>query len=345
MTQTRSVPSAFIAGPVIDRIGIIYAPLLALAIGIIISASPLKSMEIAIGPSYRNQITNSFIACFIFAHLFLVFFRSHGNPVIFRQHQIRFVIVPALLFGGMLLSHWILVAVAVVAVIWDVYHSSMQTFGIGRIYDAKAGNNPQVGRWLDLGLNLLLYAGPILAGATLMLHVEQINQHAGESLFFTAVPAYAMQHQRVLTWLLLGIGVPYITWYVFSYWRLSQKGYHVSFEKVMLLASTGYCSIYTWGFNSVGQAFFIMNFFHALQYFVIVWTMEGSNLQRRVGLSGIRWGRWPTLLGFLGIAVGFGIWVEMTQHSSDVVFAIITLVAVLHFWYDGFIWSVRRKEV
>ncbi|MCH2202301.1 MAG: hypothetical protein MK102_10045 [Fuerstiella sp.] len=344
MTQSRSAPSVFIAGPVIDRIGIIYAPLLALAIGIIISASPLKSMEIEIG-SYKNHISRSFIACFIFAHLFLVFFRSHANPVIFRQHQIQFVIVPIALFGGMLLSQWMLIAMAVLAIAWDVYHSCMQTFGIGRIYDAKAGNDPNVGRRLDLGLNILLYAGPILAGATLMLHVEQIDHHAGESLFFTAVPAFAMQHQRVLTWLILGVGLPYITWYVLSYFRLWRQGYHVSFEKVALLASTGYCSVYTWGFNSVGQAFFIMNFFHALQYFVIVWKTEGSNLQKRAGLGGKRWGRWPTLLGFLCIAVGFGIWAEITQNDNDVVFIIITLVAILHFWYDGFIWSVRRKEV
>ncbi|MEO2035137.1 MAG: hypothetical protein ABGZ35_23915 [Planctomycetaceae bacterium] len=350
MTKARSAPSAFIAGPVIDRIGIIYAPLFALALGIIISETPLESMELELG-EYRNQATNSFIAAFIFAHLFLVFFRSHGNAAIFRQHHLQFVIVPALLFGGMLLSRWILVGAAVVGVIWDVYHSGMQTFGIGRIYDAKAGNDPKIGRRLDLGLNLLLYCGPILAGATLMMHVEMINRHAsryelaGGSLFFTVIPAFAMQHHRLLTWLMIGVGVPYIAWYVWSYWRLSRQGYLVSFEKVTLLASTGYCSIYTWGFNSMGQAFFIMNFFHALQYFVIVWTTEGSNLQKRAGLAGTSWGRWPTLLVFIGVATAFGMWAEFYSGGGDVTFAIITLVALLHFWYDGFIWSVRRKEV
>ena len=50
-----------------------------------------------------------------------------------------------------------------------------------------------------------------------------------------------------------------------------RQGYRVSMQKVWLLASTALCSIYTWGFDSFGQAFFIMNFFHAWQYFALVW--------------------------------------------------------------------------
>ncbi len=56
--------------------------------------------------------------------------------------------------------------------------------------------------------------------------------------------------------------------------------------------STGLVSIYTWGFNTWGEAFFIMNVFHAVQYFGIVLVMS-----------------------------------------------------IMHFWYDGFIWSVQKKQV
>ena len=357
MTQRRSSPAIFIAGPVLDRIGIIYAPLLALLLGILIYASPLKYHQIPMGTRQVNT-SDVFILCFIYAHLFLVFFRSHGNSVIFRQYPVRFVAAPIFLFLSMLFSNWIAAFVAVLAVGWDVYHSCMQTFGIGRIYDAKRGNDPNLGRQLDQGLNLLLYAGPVLAGASLMLHVQLVTPHSGESLFFSEVPAFAMQYQRVLTRLILCIGIPYLAWYVFSYWRLRCLGYSVSFEKVALLVSTGCCSIYTWGFNSFGQAFFIMNFFHALQYFVIVWKTEGANLQGRMGLGGKSWGRLTTLLGFLGIAAAFGVWGALiskqndvspgqydTAGQYDVSFCIITVVAIMHFWYDGFIWSVRKKEV
>ena len=50
--------------------------------------------------------------------------------------------------------------------------------------------------------------------------------------------------------------------------------------KIWLVASTGFVSIYTWGFNSWGQAFLIMNLFHAVQYLALVWAMEGKRIAR-----------------------------------------------------------------
>ena len=50
----------------------------------------------------------------------------------------------------------VLVYVSIAATFWDVYHSAMQTFGLGRIYDARTGNNPNKGRRLDAAFNLLI---------------------------------------------------------------------------------------------------------------------------------------------------------------------------------------------
>jgi len=76
-----------------------------------------------------------------------------------------------LLFLGCWLSSPILVCTSVLATWWDVYHSSLQTFGLGRIYDMRAGNDALAGRRLDYYFNLLLYAGPILGGSALMAHL------------------------------------------------------------------------------------------------------------------------------------------------------------------------------
>lgn len=43
-----------------------------------------------------------------------------------------------------------------IAIYWDEWHSLMQTFGIGIIYDAKLGNDVNVGRRLDLGMCFVL---------------------------------------------------------------------------------------------------------------------------------------------------------------------------------------------
>ena len=73
-------------------------------------------------------------------------------------------------------SIWAMVIGSVLATFWDVYHSSLQTFGLGRLYDKIAGNDPRVGRRLDIALNLYIYAGPIAAGATLMDHVDDFAE-------------------------------------------------------------------------------------------------------------------------------------------------------------------------
>jgi hypothetical protein len=62
-------------------------------------------------------------------------------------------------------------------------------------------------------------------------------------------------------------------------------------------------------------------------------------------LGGMRWGRQLTFLIFIGLAAVYGVWAETSIGESQFCLAIVNTVAVMHFWYDGFIWSVRRKQV
>jgi hypothetical protein len=48
--------------------------------------------------------------------------------------------------AAQLVSHWVLLFAVAVTVLWDVYHSAVQTFGFGRIYDARRGVDPEHGR-------------------------------------------------------------------------------------------------------------------------------------------------------------------------------------------------------
>ncbi|MFV1995639.1 MAG: hypothetical protein ACC661_09400, partial [Verrucomicrobiales bacterium] len=336
--------SGYIIGPIADRSLLIFSPLIALAIGAVISGMRLSQQEVTF-LGQEATVAHIFIGSFIMAHLFIVFFRSHGNQAIFKLYPRRFTVVPVVLFLSMTVSDWAAVSVAVIATWWDVYHSAMQTFGIGRIYDMKAGNSATLGRRLDMIVNVLFYAGPIMAGATLMLHIEDFDEFEKVgSLFFTAIPAYTMGHQAFITWAVVALGTPFLVYYVYFYWRAHAQGYTVSYQKVALLASTGLCSIYTWGFNTFGEAFFIMNFFHALQYFALVWWSEKKHMQSFFGLSKISWGRPATFVLFIAVAFAYGIWAETADTSSDLAFNLIMVVSIMHFWYDGFIWSVRKKQ-
>ena len=169
-TLRAPAPSPYIVNSVYDCTFFLLPPTVALCLGILISRSGFFNEYFEF---YDQDVTWSglLIGIFIHAHLFAVFFRSHGNAAIRRLHPYRFLLVPVLLYLAMVSSLWVLISVSVLATFWDVYHSALQTFGFARIYDRKAGNDPTVGRRLDWHLNQLLYAGPILAGATMMDHV------------------------------------------------------------------------------------------------------------------------------------------------------------------------------
>jgi hypothetical protein len=356
MAKFAPSPSGFISGPWTDGLFLIGAPLLAALIYLPFHLSPVMNYPLADVGSfyYASSLKNAFMGVVISSHLVIVFARSYANAEIFRMHPLRFTVVPAVLFAAMISSPAFLASVGILAIWWDVYHSSLQTFGIGRIYDRKQGNDANVGRRLDYVLALLIYAGPILGGASLFLHIAnhdryRVDTHGLPMAFFDRVPAAANQYAAWLTWGLLAFAIPFCAYYVYAYWRLHQKGYRVSLQKVLLLVTLAPVSLVCWGFNSFSEAFFVMNFLHSWQYFFLVWHTEGDNLTSRFRLDGWRFGRSAALSIFLFLAVGFGVWATLPlpaiQFSGHTMLSILMLVAILHFWYDGFIWSVRRGHV
>ena len=88
-----------------------------------------------------------------------------------------------------------------------------------------------------------------------------------------------------------------------------------------------------------------MNFFHALQYFGIVWHSEKRDMKRLFRVEGWRWATPVTLGLFVLPAMAYGVWVESIDTDLTWLWAATLTVSIMHFWYDGFIWSVRRRQV
>ena len=145
-------------------------------------------------------------------------------------------------------------------------------------------------------------------------------------------------------WVIAG-AVFFIAYYVIANIRLVMAGRRVSLQKVFLLSTTAGVSIYTWGFNTWGEAFLIMNFFHALQYFGIVWASEKKSLRRLFRLENLRGGLVLAWWAFLGLTFAYGIAVEaFADGRSRLWWSVTIVVSLMHFWYDGFIWSVRKAK-
>jgi len=318
------------------------SPVLSLLIGILVSGTWFAADQRTIA-SETDTVAGFFIGTVIHAHLVAVFFRSHNNPAIRALYPVRFFAVPVVLWIAIVASPWLAVASTVVATFWDVWHSGAQTFGFARIYERNHGTPPELGRRLDYALGQLLYAGPILAGATLMDHVDSFGsfKDVGSALL-SSVPAEVEGHRRWITWGVLSIAVGFLVGYVTYYVHLARRGYRPPWLKVWLLVSTGAVSIYSWGFNSWGQAFLIMNLFHGVQYLALVWAMEGRRIAGTLRLPA----RPRLVLAiYLGSVLAYGFGVQVLDASITTLWAITIVVSLMHFWYDAFVWSVRRAQV
>ncbi len=334
--------SRYMVSPGYYLVFFILSPLMALGLGLMLSQTPLNGDDVYDGDNWLEIG----LSIFIMSHLFIVIFRSHGNGAIFRLHPFRFTAVPLLALVAMGFSTWALVIGSVIATFWDVYHSSLQTFGLGRIYDKLAGNDPTVGRRLDITLNFYIYAGPIAAGATLMHHVNDFSEFEKvNSFFFTEIPAYVEFNSGILSWLVIGTGAPFLVYYILAYWRLARAGHRISYQKVLLLFLTGVCSIYAWGFNPFGMAFFIMNVFHAWQYFALIWWSERKTLTRLVSREGRARAEAAALTLLLGTGLAYGLVAGLYSGDNSWIVSAFLVVSLMHFWYDGFIWSARRNQI
>ena len=342
-TKTRSSP--YIASPTYDWIFFLLPPLASLIIAAAISETNFAN-DIFWIRNQRNTWASLLIGIFIHAHLVAVFVRSHLNPTVFPQHKFRFIVVPIVLIIAMMTSMWAVVIATVLVTFWDVWHSALQTFGLGRIYDRNSGNDPQVGRRLDLLLNLLLYIGPIVSGVTMYAHFQKFELFADvDFLLFTQIPVAMTDHQGAIAKASVAGGLIFLLLYVAAYVVLSRRGYKVCKQKIFLYVTTGICSIWAWGFNAFGQAFLIMNLFHAFQYFGLVWYFERRVLMQRFRLGGLRFGAPVAASIFLVFTFSYGAIAEIFANEDRFLWSIVQTVALMHFFYDGFIWSVRKKQV
>lgn len=329
-----------------DLLWFLAPPFVGLALGLAIGATGFARSPFLLWSGEEVTFAGLAIGALIHAHLVAVFARSHGNPEVRRRHRIAFFVVPPLLFAAIVLTAWGTVLALVVATFWDVWHSGAQAFGFARIYDARAGNDPKTLRRLDFVMHQLLYAGPIFAGAALMDHVsvlEDFGDLEGDvALWLARGPGVFEAHRAGLMVATLAAMFAVAIVYGAAVWRARRRGYRLPWQKTACIVGTGLCATVAWGFNSWGEAFFIMNFFHAVQYLALVWAKEGPRLAERMRLGG----RPPlALAAFLAIVFGYGAAVVVGDPEWHVWWALTMTVSLLHFAYDAFIWSVRRAEV
>jgi hypothetical protein len=180
----------------------------------------------------------------------------------------------------------------------------------------------------------------LAAGAALATHTIYFQQFDGTMLSaLTSVPGFLTHaHEGVRLAAMLAYAVV-IGWAVIDYARAMRAGYKLPAHKLATIVVTGTVSMLAWGFSPPLVALAAINLYHAVQYFALVWVKEGGRMTGKgTALRG-------ALLFGLGCAL-FGLAYAAAVSGQPTLFvAPFIACSLLHFWYDSFVWSVRKRQV
>ncbi|MEO9129990.1 MAG: hypothetical protein ABI240_02150 [Sphingomonas sp.] len=335
-------PARAIIGPVRDALLFWGAPLIAF----LLVQAWLRGWDMLAPPAIAKPMVIGmfgFLSVLTWAHLIAVVPRAYLNSDVFAAYRLRLTIVPVLLIALLLISPTALIAATVLAVFWDVHHSAMQNFGFARIYDMKAGNPPQLLRTTDLRLNWAVYVGPLAAGAALAVHADHLLKFDGTIFHtLTTLPGVLAADHQGIRIAAIAVYAVVIGWTVIDYARAMRAGYRLPAHKLATIVITGVVSILAWGFSPPLVALAAINFYHAVQYFALVWTKESGHMTGKLGRGNKGY---AALLFFAGsIVFGLG-YAAATAGSIKIFLAPFIACSLLHFWYDSFVWSVRKRQV
>jgi tetratricopeptide (TPR) repeat protein len=149
----------------------------------------------------------------------------------------------------------------------------------------------------------------------------------------------------------LGLVTVVFVWRQWSDWR---AGRGASPVKMTLLVSSiafwWYCNN---GVQNILVGIALFEVFHDVQYLAIVWIYNRTRVERDKSIGGFMrfvFRRSGALIGvYVGLVLAYGA-IGLTQSAitaewiRHILIGIVTASALLHFYYDGFIWKVRETQ-
>ena len=275
--------------------------------------------------------------------------RAYGDRFLFERFKYRFVLTP-LLVGGTCLLFAVreLNALVLVAYLWGVWHGLMQTYGFLRIYDSKVGSVSRRTARFDSAMCITWFGAAVLLSPTRMARILTDYYRAGGAVVSPAIVG-GVTNAWLMATALATLG--FVGHLVYDLVR----GKTQSPAKLSLIVT----SVAFWWYSNVvvsnmlvGIALF--EIFHDVQYLTIVWIFNLNRVDRNPGVG--RFTRflfrrsWGLAGLYIGLIAAYGSlnlvppWLS-SQALSRSLTGLLTASALLHFYYDGFIWKVREPSV
>jgi tetratricopeptide (TPR) repeat protein len=276
--------------------------------------------------------------------------RAYGDRALFERFKWRFILAPIFLLSVCVgFYFWDIKANPVVMIVflWGVWHGMMQTYGFGRIYDAKMGSFAGLTRRLDFATCAIWFAAGVILSPARM--TDTLEGFYGCGLPFIAPAAI---HALQQTFVVAAIAVS-ILWFG-NYIRMWIAGTRQNPVKLALFVT----SVAFWWYCNNGVAnilagIALFEVFHDVQYLSLVWIYNRNRVEKDSSIGGFMrfiFRRSGSLIGlYVGLVFAYGSIGYLNYHIGlDTVTRVLTGVVaasgLLHFYYDGFIWKVREKS-
>src|SRR5213596_2474508 len=274
--------------------------------------------------------------------------RAYGDRALFQRFRYRFICAPIfLVVVCAAFSLWDLKGIVLVAFIWGVWHGMMQTYGFCRIYDAKVGSFAELTRRLDFALCGVWFATAVLLSSQRMTDTLESYYAAGGPFIPPGLLRAAQQALLALALVVAGL-------FLANFIRMWISGKRPNPVKLVLLIT----SISFWWYCNnivasvlVGIALFEV--FHDVQYLSLVWIYNRKRVETDSSIGGFMrfvFRRSGSLIGlYVGLIFAYGAFGYFkpgvgVESVKSVLAGVVTASALLHFYYDGFIWKVREKS-
>src|SRR2546422_720578 len=274
--------------------------------------------------------------------------RAYGDRALFQRFKYRFIFAPIFLVVVCTIFFlWDLKGIVLIVFIWGVWHGMMQTYGFSRIYDAKVGSFAALTRRLDFALCGIWFATAVLLSSQRMTDTLESYYSAGGPFI---PPGLLRGAQQGLFGLALAVSAIFLANFIWMWIR----GKRPSPVKLVLLIT----SISFWWYCNnivasvlVGVALFEV--FHDVQYLSLVWIYNRKRVETDSSIGGFMrfvFRRSGPLVGvYIGLIFAYGglslsksyVGIEAVKR---ILTGVVTASALLHFYYDGFIWKVSEKS-
>jgi hypothetical protein len=324
-------PEGWIKGPVPDA---------ALALSWVPFAVAAHFTELAGGAALR--VLFGWVMLISFLHQPLTFPLVYASPWRLATHRRLFLWFPVVAVLIIALAVQVsLTLVAVVGGIWNAEHILMQRYGLTRLYGRKVGDDQgQLERWMLVSWFLI----PLLWSAATRSLQHVLDRISSGSVDAEAASVLAkMNAEAGVALAVVVMAAAYLT----VRWSFGEHRLATGWNggKLLYLGSTA---------GLFGLALFdpiaaVVGFVasHSVEYFALVNRSVASERQHTglLGRASRRPHGRPAFFGAYVVAATMVFWLLYRASPAPVLLMAILTIGAVHFFYDAFIWKLRRPEV